>query len=218
MERIAWLVSCSCNPFLLMAKHFMAKHLTYLFIALSTLLAACKSTSDGECRISGQMADHTRDGKWVYFVPFIRLDSVGVDSTKITDGKFSFITRKNMMGILRVELKSRWGVQDLLVVTEPGEVKVTLDSISSAGGTPQNDLLQQWKEYTQTYGQAIFACRKQSRMAQQAGDTAEVSHLRVRMDSLLNAYRHYSWNLAEQVKLGPLYDFLKGRFPENKQD
>ena len=39
MERIAWLVSCSCNPFLLMAKHFMARHLAYRQWAVRSLLA-----------------------------------------------------------------------------------------------------------------------------------------------------------------------------------
>ncbi|MBU3814033.1 MAG: DUF4369 domain-containing protein [Candidatus Bacteroides intestinipullorum] len=195
----------------------MVKHLTYLFIVLSILLVACKPTSGEECRIVGQLPDHSRDGKWVYLVPFIRPDSMGVDSVKITDGKFVFTTRKHLMGIIRVELKSRWGIQDLLVVTEPGEVAVKLDSISSAGGTPQNDLLQQWKEYTQAYGRQIWICQKTSRTAHQAGDTVTVSAQKVVMDSLRREYRHYSWRLMELAASGPLYDFLKQRFPESYQ-
>ena len=37
-------------------------------------------------------------------------------------------------------------MQELLVVTESGNIKVVLNSPSSVHGTPQNDALQLWKE------------------------------------------------------------------------
>lgn len=166
-----------------------------------------------ECRIHGEMGDHSRDGKKIYLVPMIRPDSVGVDSTEIKDGKFEFTTRKRMMGIVRVELCSRYGLQDLLVVTEPGDIVIKIDSISNAGGTPQNDLLQQWKEYTQMHTQRLRPYLTKSRSAGDAGDTTMVKTVKAQLDSLQREYRQYSRALAERIEEGPLRDFLKTRFP-----
>lgn len=181
---------------------FLVSFLALLFLSLN----GCKSREESVCHIYGEMADHSRDGKKVYLVPFIRPDSVGVDSTVIVDGKFEFVTRKYMLAIVRIELLSRYGIQDLLVVTEPGDVQVWMDSISRGGGTPQNEVLQQWKEDTQAYGRAVYACRQQQAIPRDS--------MLVKLDSLWQVYRASSRALADKLEEGPLRDFLEARFPD----
>ncbi len=180
------------------------------------MLAGCHPAGSGECRIHGTMADHSRDGKKIYLVPLKRSDSIGVDSAVITDGRFEFTTRKHMMAILRVELRRRYGTEELLVVTEPGDVNVRIGSTSSAAGTPQNDSLQRWKEHTQRYTMQLQPYRKRLKDARRAGDTVAVAALRKKTDSLQQTYRQYSRRMAQGLEPGVLQDFLKERFPEGE--
>lgn len=190
------------------------KTLSYLWILLFlAFIIGCRPSAETECRIHGEMGDHSRDGKKVYLVPLIRPDSVGVDSAEIKDGKFEFMTRKNMMAIIRVELRSRYGLEDLLVVTEPGDVTVRIDSVSIGKGTLQNDSLQHWKEYTQMHQRRLRPWLMKSRDARKANDTVTVKAMKTLIDSLQREYRHYSRALAERIGEGPLRDFLKERFP-----
>lgn len=180
---------------------------------LLLLFIGCKPDTDNLCRIHGEMADHSRDGKKIYLVPMYRPDSVGVDSTVITDGKFEFTTDKHLMAIVRVEMRSRYGMQDLLVVTEAGDVSVRIDSVSSSSGTPQNDSLQQWKNHTESLNQRMRLYRNSWKDAQTAGDTVSANAIQTTMESLRRSYRRYSRNMAEGLKEGVLHDFLKQQFP-----
>lgn len=45
-----------------------------------------------------------------------------------------------------IDMRVRYGTQDLLVVTEPGVINVVIVTVSSGSGTPQNEALQTWKE------------------------------------------------------------------------
>lgn len=190
------------------------KTLSYLWILLFLVfIIGCRPIVETECRIHGEMGDHSRDGKKIYLVPLIRPDSVGVDSTEIKDGKFEFMTRKNMMAIIRVELRSRYGLEDLLVVTEPGDVTVKIDSVSIGKGTPRNDSLQHWKEYTQMHNRRLMSWHMKSRDARKVDDTVMAKAMKTLIDSLQREYRHYSRALAERIEEGPLRDFLKEQFP-----
>lgn len=184
-----------------------------LILCVAWALAGCTAALQDECRIHGEMADHSRDGKKIYLVPLTRPDSVGVDSTVIVDGKFEFATRKRMMAIVRVELLSRFGLEDLLVVTEPGDLSVRIGEVSSGAGTPQNDSLQQWKDYTRRHNQRLRAYLDIMDKAYRAGDTLALNEARNIADSLRRGYRHYSRQLAERVGEGLLRDFLQERFP-----
>lgn len=186
-------------------------HLGILFATV--LITGCRPGRGEECRIHGVMEDHLRDGRKIYLVPLERPDSVGVDSTEIRDGRFEFKTRKKMLAIVRVELMSRYGTQELLVVTEPGDVNARIGSTSSVGGTPQNDVLQQWKERTQRHAEQVAACRTRGRNAIQAGDNLTAEAVKAEADSLLHAYKEYTRSLAEGLEEGVLRDFLEKRFP-----
>ncbi len=175
------------------------------------LLSGC--APDTECRIHGEMGNHERDGKKIFLLPLIKSDSIDVDSTVIEDGKFEFVSHQNMMGIIRMDYHFRYGTEELLVVVEPGDVNVRIDTISWGGGTPMNDSLQQWKEYTMAHLKRIMPYRQQKRLAGKQGDTLTAKSAKARMDSLQREYRHYSRELAERLDEGVLKDFLKEKFP-----
>ena len=80
-----------------------------------------------------------------------------IDSVKISNASFTFTGSGEEMRVLRLRPILRLKIQELLVVTEPGQITVKADSIGSATGTPQNNALQEWKEMREkklaAYGQ-----------------------------------------------------------------
>lgn len=191
------------------------KNLVYLLTLPVFFMAACTQDTKKECHIYGQMQDHSHDGKKIYLVPMFKPDSVGVDSTVIENGRFEFATAKNMMAIVRVELRSRYGLEDLLVVTEPGDVIVTVGRVSRGGGTLQNDSLQKWKEMTFKHRKLLSPYLKRMNDARKSGDSLALKSVKVRIDSLSRIYRHYSQRMAEGVGSGSLREFLNARFPRS---
>lgn len=102
--------------------------------------------------IDGQLPAGRYDSAILYLVPMYGPHPRPVDSVFIGhDGRFRFEGNVEQMAVLRLEMHRRYGIQDLLVCTEPGATHVILDSISSSAGTPQNELLQQWKDRQQQY-------------------------------------------------------------------
>ena len=179
-------------------------------------LASCSQTSK-ECRIHGVMQDKSRDGKTIYLVPMENATKDNVDSTIIKDGKFEFVTQKHIMAIVRVELRSRYGLQDLLVVTEPGDLKVKIGSESSAEGTPQNDILQEWKQRTEEHAKEYIQARNSIKSILLTGDSVLAEKVKSQADSANIAYKNYTRELADKIGSGPLYDFLDKRFPKEKK-
>jgi hypothetical protein len=95
--------------------------------------------------IEGTLPSVKYDGEWIYLVPMENAQG-RVDSVKISNASFSFSGQGEEMRVLRLRHALRPYIQELLVVTEPGIIQVTTDSIGSVTSTPQNDALQQWKE------------------------------------------------------------------------
>ena len=95
--------------------------------------------------IEGTLPSAKYDGEWMYLVPVENAPG-RVDSVKITNASFSFSGRGEEMRVLRMRHLLRIEIQELLVVTEPGTIRVKADSLGTVTGTPQNDALQRWKE------------------------------------------------------------------------
>lgn len=139
--------------------HIMATAL----LAASSLAAVCSCTSKGNTQtteitpgnfvIEGTLPANRYDSACLYLVPMQGPHPRPVDSVFINaDGKFHFEGNVEQMAVLRLSMRQRIGVQDLLVCTEPGLTRVVLDSVSSCiEGTPQNMILQQWKDRMQQY-------------------------------------------------------------------
>ena len=182
----------------------MRKILLGMAVALTVIMmTGCgKSQSaveGGQCRIHGTISQQYND-KRIFLVPLTGPQTAEyVDSIEVKDGKFEFTTDTLMMAKILVDYHYRMGVQPLLVVTEPGDVQVTIGEISSATGTPQNDSLQQWKMATETHNSQLMQLRQQSKDEQ--------------ADSVHQVYKRYTRQLAKNLEGTLLGDFLGSLYP-----
>ena len=114
--------------------------------SMMILLPSCNKTYT----IHGTVTDPKLEGAQIFLVPVEGpATHETVDSVYIKDFQFTFKGTKEQMADLRIEMSKRIGTQNLLVVTEPGDIYVSVGAISSGFGTPQNDSLQVWKELTE---------------------------------------------------------------------
>ncbi|MBP7359144.1 MAG: DUF4369 domain-containing protein [Prevotella sp.] len=116
-----------------------------LFFA-SILIISCASNNTNKFVINGTVPSNKYDGEKVYLVPVINDNPSNVDSTIISNGKFTFKGDTERVSIIRLRPILRLKLQELLVITEKGIITVKLDTNSIGGGTPQNKLMQQWKD------------------------------------------------------------------------
>lgn len=192
--------------------------LCFMTMAAATMMFSCRSASDGKCHITGEVKGEQYEGKRIFLVPMNGPKTAEyVDSMEITNGRFTFTKdfAKDTMQMYQILLDYhyRLGLQPMLVVAEPGEVKVVIDSVSSGGGTPQNDSLQQWKIRTEMHNLQWAKMRRNIEELKQKGDTVQAKYLQQRADSFHLVYKNYTRQLAENMKEGVLHDFLKVRFP-----
>lgn len=195
------------------------KQLLAIITLLPLILGSCgRGTPAGVCRIHGIVRGPQYEGKKMYLVPLTGArDAAHVDSTRIKDGKFEFTKDTAMMATVIMDYHYRFGLQTLLVVTEPGDVRVVIDSVSSAGGTPQNDRLQQWKVRTEQHRVQTGLMRRAASEAFARGDSAAGNSYRQRADSVHLAYKQFTRQLARQLGQGVLHDFLHPLFPTTYQ-
>ena len=177
-------------------------------LTICIALNACNNTPQ-PCHIHGTMPSDKYNDKWIFLVPLQNPDSIGVDSIKIQGNQFDLYTNKFGMGTLRVDYRYRYGLQDLLVVTEPNcNVEVSIGANSKGGGTLQNDSLQVWKEKLEAYRQRISIISKNITIAKGKGNEQKVETLRAQADSLRDEWKNVSKQMAENLPDGALRDFL----------
>ncbi len=189
------------------------KHITP--IILSLILASCAttpSTTQSECHINGTLGSNKWDGQYIFLVPINKADSVKVDSTIIHGDKFNFTAHKPIIADIRLSWRTRLGTQNLLVITEPGTITVTIDSISTGAGTPQNDSLQTWKQRTQNYRVTAQALSRAYRNFFAAGDTLAGNALKNEARANYNNYRDASLRMANSMPGTTLANFLNSHF------
>jgi len=161
------------------------------------------STNPNDCRIHGTIPAEYND-KRIFLVPLYGPKTAEyVDSIEIKDGKFEFTTDTLMMAKILVDYHYRMGVEQLLVVTEPGDIQVIIDTVSHSSGTPQNDSLEYWKGITERH-------RLQQLQLRQEGKK-ELA------DSLHLAYKNLTRKLAENMKGTVVGEFLGGLYPKTYQ-
>ncbi len=196
----------------------MKKILFACVITLTTItLGGCKSENkivNGKCHIMGTI-NPKFNGKKIFLVPMTRPATIEtVDSMVVADGKFEFTADTCDLRVIRVDYHFRIGVQDLLVVTEPGDLVVNIDSISSCKGTPQNDSLQAWKERTERFNMECQPFMIDGRNAEKKGDITTAEAMKAKLESMRRDYRRASNALGESMKGTSLGDFLLKQFPK----
>ena len=188
--------------------------LCIMAVAAVTLFYFCQQTNPNECRIHGKVVDEKFEGKRIFLVPFYGAKTAEtVDSVEIKDGKFEFVTDSAKLYKILIEFRFRVGVQPLLVIGEPGDVYVVIDSVSHATGTPQNDSLEKWKVRTEMHNIQYGKMRKMVYDLNTQGDSIQAKYIQARADSFHLVYKNYTRSLAENMKTGILHDFLKDMFP-----
>ncbi|MBR1410254.1 MAG: DUF4369 domain-containing protein [Prevotella sp.] len=192
--------------------------LCFMALVAVTMIYSCQQQNDGKCHIEGVVNGEEYEGKRIFIVPMYGPKTAEyVDSMEIKDGKFSFtkdFTKDTMqMYKILLDYHYRFGVQPLIIVGEPGTIRITIDSVSHAVGTPQNDSLEKWKVQTEMHNLQLGKMRKNISELQRQGDTVQANYLKQRADSFHLVYKNYTRRLAKNMKEGVLYNFLNGLYP-----
>ena len=166
-----------------------------LFLLPFLLLCSCRPGTENNYTINGYLPSTELDGEYIYLVPFENASPETVDSALIADGQFRFSGNGEEIKILRMRPVLRLKSQEILLVTEPGVINVNIDSISWAGGTPQNDVLQLWKEESEFVNQ-------QSRKAYagyiNADNQEDMNHFKAVLDSLRTRKQNYNYEFLRK--------------------
>ena len=188
--------------------------LCFVAVAAMTMIISCQPKNSKECRIHGIVADEKFEGKRIFLIPFYGPKTAEtVDSMEIKDGKFEFTTDSAKLYKILIDLRFRRGIQPLLVIGEPGDVKVIIDSVSHAVGTPQNDSLEKWKVRTEMHNREWGKMRNYVDNLWKSGDSVQAKYIQQRADSFHLVYKNYTRQMAKNLEGSVLGDFLKDMFP-----
>ena len=175
-------------------------------------MMACTQTDKGTCRIHGVVDNPLLDGKQIFLVPLEDSSAEAVDSVYIQDGKFEIVTDTCHMAQLIMDYHFRDGVQRLLVVTEPGDINVSIGETSHSSGTPGNDSLEVWKKATEKHLREMESFRRAAKEMEKT-DKARAEQLLGMADSVHHAYRQFTRQMAASIGKGTLGDFLGSLYP-----
>ena len=195
-------------------KEWMVMSILLFHLFTLSLLLGCQQANDGKCHIEGTVNGEQYEGKRIFLVPNSGPATMEtVDSMEIKDGKFHFEPDSMQMYKILLDYHFRFGLQPLLVVGEPGTIHVTIDSISHATGTPQNDSLEQWKVQTEIHNRQMGLMRQNIAGLKKQGDSVQANYIQQRADSFHLVYKNYTRQMAKNLEGQVLGDFLKGLYP-----
>ncbi len=195
-------------------KEWMVMSVSLIHLFTLSLLLGCQQANDGMCHIEGTVNGEQYEGKRIFLVPNSGPATMEtVDSMEIKDGKFHFEPDSMQMYKILLDYHFRFGLQPLLVVGEPGTIHVTIDSISHATGTPQNDSLEQWKVQTEIHNRQMGLMRRNIAGLKKQGDSVQANYIQQRADSFHLVYKNYTRQMAKNLEGQVLGDFLKGLYP-----
>ena len=190
------------------------KVLPFYLFTLLLLFGSCQQSNDGKCHIEGTVNGEQYEGKRIFLVPNSGPATMEtVDSMEIKDGKFHFEPDSVQMYKILLDYHYRIGLQPLLIVGEPGTINVTIDSISHATGTPQNDSLEQWKVQTEIHNRQLGMMRKNMTELNKRGDSLQAKYIQQRADSFHLVYKNYTRQLAKNMEGSVLGNFLNSLYP-----
>ena len=172
----------------------MKKIIFYIFSIV--ILTCCTDSGKDRYDIKGSLPENTYDNEWIYLVPLKGASAETVDSVKVKDGTFRFegVVDTPKIHILRTQPLLRLKIQQLLIVVEQGTLNVRLDSVSSANGTPQNDVLQQWKEEKMKNDNEVLILSKR-RMAEDT--TSKIDSIDQQYEQIKARFSEYNYNLVK---------------------
>ncbi len=125
----------------------------------------------------------------IYLVPFAGGMTDKIDSAVIHEGHFRFEGEADhdVVYYLRMRPMMRLFIDELVIIKEPGHLRTRLSRVSYAKGTPQNDSLQNWRDYKSHIDSVKITLNKQLKRAEK-DDPARAAFLKAQMDSLSAAF------------------------------
>lgn len=195
--------------FALIKKNWVLLGVLFLLFAMS-----CNKPT---FEIKGELPNSKFDGEWIFLVPMEEHTVKDVDSVLIENSSFAFHGNIERVAIIRARIALRLRLQELLVVTEPGKIEVKLDSISSGGGTVQNDALERWKTYrAETYTTLVKA--KESAK----NDTTNTLETDAIIEKIKNESKDFNYKILKEMGDNTLGNFLHNKvrvaIPEDKKE
>jgi len=182
-----------------------------LFVLLSILfLIGCATSEKENYSIIGSVPDFEYEGEWIYLVPIKGATFETVDSAQIENGVFFFkgVANTSDIRIIRMRPLFRLKLQELLIVVEPGELSVRLDSVSNAIGTPQNDALQYWKDEKMRMERSMMALSEQAKIAPSlVADSIEEVKARIN-----KAFADYNYEFVKTSDFNTIGTFIYETF------
>ena len=182
-----------------------------LFVLLSILfLIGCVTSDKDKYSIIGYVSGSEYEGEWIYLVPLKGATAETVDSTQIENGMFLFkgVADTSDIRILRTRPIFRLKLQELLIIVEPGELNVRLDSVSNAKGTPQNDALQYWKDEKMRMERSMMALSEQRKTAPSSvADSIEEVKARIN-----RAFSDYNYEVVKTSDFNTVGTFIYETF------
>lgn len=180
----------------------MKRH--FIFVATIISLLSC-SNYQPKYTIKGTLESKNYDGEWIYLTPAENASRTNIDSVKIKDGRFTFTGDTERVSILRLKPILRLKVQELLVVTEKGIINVKLGKNSSASGTKQNELLQQWKDNTI---KSIATTQAYNELKEKGTSPKEIKNIEEERDSITKYTKKLTTDIIHKNRGTTLSKFL----------
>jgi hypothetical protein len=181
----------------------------FLFILFVFCFISCRR--DNVYTIDGIVKDKEFEGRKAYLVALDAVKTRDVDSTFVRNGRFVFTGRADSSKIKIVRVKAYWPklVQDLLVVLEPGVIKVDIDTVSKGSGTTLNNAIQKWKEQKELSDIRLFSyTRVLYSEDSKKLKKDELDKIKHSIDSIQNAFNLYTINFIKENKNNCLAPFV----------
>ncbi|MCR5454003.1 MAG: DUF4369 domain-containing protein [Bacteroidales bacterium] len=183
----------------------------FVFLLSVIALAGCNN----QCTIVGTVSNSNLNGKKIFLMPLDLSDSLGVDSVVIENNKFQFECHDEMLANIMVDYHYRLGNENLLVITEPGNINVKIGPVSSGGGTPQNDSLQVWKALIINQNSTLKTYQKEYDDFIKKGDTLSAKIMKNEIEKISTQFYSRTKQMTQNLKSGTLYDFLIQQIPND---
>ena len=182
-----------------------------LYFLSYIILTGCAGSGKDQYTIVGSVTIHDYENEWVYLIPLKGATAETVDSIKVKKGKFRFEgeVENPEIRILRMRPIMKFKLQELLVVVERGTLNVNLDSVSYAHGTPQNDILQQWKEEKMKSDSMILSLSKQKKIE---SAPAELDSIENEQEQIRALFNDYNYNLVKATGFNTVGTFIYDTF------
>jgi hypothetical protein len=177
----------------------------YVTLFVVFLVVGCQT--DKSFTIKGTVPGSSFNGEYVYMAPLKNFSINRVDSALITNSSFAFsgIADSTEIFVLRAQKPlSRFDLQDLLIVNEPGTIHVAFNENSSAGGTALNDSLQKWKQGKMAIDSLIEDLANRYRLA----DTTKRAEMMHKSDSVNQLKINFHFNFVKNNKGNIVGDFV----------